>query len=55
MTESKDSKINSLFQGQQFWLSQNVPQRSRFKELITVCMHPALYIQAVDSTRLNLA
>ena len=26
----------SLFQGKQFWLSQNIPQRSRFKELIAV-------------------
>lgn len=28
----------SLFQGKQFWLSQNIPQRSRFKELIAVSL-----------------
>ena len=27
-----------LFEGKQFWLSQNIPQRSRFKELIQVTL-----------------
>jgi hypothetical protein len=26
----------TLFEGQKFWLSQTVPQRSRFKDLIQV-------------------
>ncbi|KAE8351635.1 TRF2-interacting telomeric protein/Rap1 C terminal domain-containing protein [Aspergillus coremiiformis] len=34
--EEKNSRTSSspLFQGQQFWLSQNIPQRSRFKDII---------------------
>lgn len=32
---SRNSSL--LFDGKQFWLSQNIPQRSRFKELIEVC------------------
>ena len=44
MTESTGERASSsLFQGKQFWLSQNIPQRSRFKELITVCYHILLY------------
>ncbi|KAI9926837.1 hypothetical protein ASPWEDRAFT_715736 [Aspergillus wentii DTO 134E9] len=39
MTSGADSvgsngESHALFQGKHFWLSQNVPQRSRFKELI---------------------
>ena len=34
--DSLNQGSDSLFQGMQFWLSQNIPQRSRFKELITV-------------------
>lgn len=28
---------DGLFQGMSFWLSENVPQKRRFKELIQVC------------------
>lgn len=36
---SGNSNGSLLFEGKQFWLSQNVPQRSRFKELIEVCFY----------------
>ncbi|RHZ62131.1 putative transcription factor Rap1 [Aspergillus thermomutatus] len=49
-----------LFEGKQFWLSQNIPQRSRFKELIetnggTVRLQEKdADIKLVDHTRKNL-
>ncbi|KAB8251959.1 TRF2-interacting telomeric protein/Rap1 C terminal domain-containing protein [Aspergillus flavus] len=49
-----------LFQGKQFWLSHNVPQRSRFKDLIeqhagVVRLHEKdADIKLVDHTRKNL-
>jgi telomeric repeat-binding factor 2-interacting protein 1 len=32
-----NSSGSLLFDGKQFWLSHNIPQRNRFKELIEVC------------------
>lgn len=54
MTEDTDCKTSSLFQGKQFWLSQNIPQRSRFKELITVCMLHLTLLYRVVVRRLTL-
>lgn len=36
MVEGGEEGHDGLFKGTQFWLSHNVPQRARFKELITV-------------------
>ena len=36
MVEEGGEGRDGLFKGTQFWLSHNVPQRARFKELITV-------------------
>lgn len=33
-----NSESGTLFEGKKFWLSHNVPQRNRFKELIKVAM-----------------
>ncbi|KAF7117910.1 hypothetical protein CNMCM5793_007241 [Aspergillus hiratsukae] len=49
-----------LFDGKQFWLSQNIPQRSRFKELIETnggivrLQEKDADIKLVDHTRKNL-
>ncbi|KKK15839.1 hypothetical protein ARAM_004543 [Aspergillus rambellii] len=51
---------HGLFQGMSFWLSQNVPQRSRFKEIIqqnggiVKVLEKDAEIQLVDHARKNL-
>ncbi|KAH1434645.1 hypothetical protein KXX32_009849 [Aspergillus fumigatus] len=57
---SGNSNGSLLFEGKQFWLSQNVPQRSRFKELIEAnggivrLQEKDADIKLVDHTRKNL-
>jgi telomeric repeat-binding factor 2-interacting protein 1 len=34
---SEEDGHDGLFQGMSFWLSENVPQKRRFRELIQVC------------------
>ncbi|KAJ5669630.1 hypothetical protein N7462_010700 [Penicillium macrosclerotiorum] len=55
-----DEERASLFGGTRFWISQNVPQRTRFKEMIThhggcvVLLEKDADVRLVDHTRKNL-
>jgi hypothetical protein len=35
-----NGRSGTLFEGKKFWLSRNVPQRSKFKDLIEVSIGP---------------
>ncbi|EAW06482.1 putative transcription factor Rap1 [Aspergillus clavatus NRRL 1] len=56
----ENGNSDSLFEGKRFWLSQNVPQRSRFKELIErnggviKLQEKDADVKIVDDTRKNL-
>ncbi|KAE8151207.1 TRF2-interacting telomeric protein/Rap1 C terminal domain-containing protein [Aspergillus avenaceus] len=58
--EGDQTKPSSLFEGKQFWLSQNVPQRTRFRDIIrqhggTIRLYEKdADIKLVDHARKNL-
>jgi hypothetical protein len=49
INQSQAEDVPTLFQGARFWLSQTIPQRSTFKELIKVRVAFILFVGLSNS------